>query len=182
MLAISSDGRCVLLYSAVLQFGFITIFVAACPLAPLFALFNNWVETRLDANKFVCKYRRPVVKHAEGIGIWFNILETITTIAVISNVSMLASDFYFIWPLICKMLRIPFPDVPITFIFLYVVPIASSLIFSLCRFIEPCRQTNPRLNLCHLLADLCSCPVVARSPSTETQRKMERNIRKGSDS
>ncbi|XP_055501923.1 anoctamin-7-like [Leucoraja erinacea] len=79
----------------VLQFGFITIFVAACPLAPLFALFNNWVETRLDANKFVCKYRRPVVKHAEGIGIWFNILETITTIAVISNAFLIAftSDF-----------------------------------------------------------------------------------------
>ncbi|XP_030236703.1 anoctamin-7 isoform X3 [Gadus morhua] len=38
----------------VLQFGFITIFVAACPLAPLFALFNNWLEVRLDAHKFVC--------------------------------------------------------------------------------------------------------------------------------
>ncbi|KAG7253346.1 hypothetical protein CRUP_012821 [Coryphaenoides rupestris] len=37
----------------VLQFGFITIFVAACPLAPLFALFNNWLEVRLDAHKFV---------------------------------------------------------------------------------------------------------------------------------
>ncbi|XP_078266060.1 anoctamin-7-like [Rhinoraja longicauda] len=79
----------------VLQFGFITIFVAACPLAPLFALLNNWVETRLDANKFVCRYRRPVMKHAEGIGIWFNILETITTIAVISNAFLIAftSDF-----------------------------------------------------------------------------------------
>ncbi|XP_050787165.1 anoctamin-7-like isoform X3 [Gopherus flavomarginatus] len=38
----------------VLQFGFITIFVAAFPLAPLFALLNNWVEIRLDAQKFVC--------------------------------------------------------------------------------------------------------------------------------
>ena len=37
----------------VLQFGFITIFVAAFPLAPLFALLNNWVEIRLDAQKFV---------------------------------------------------------------------------------------------------------------------------------
>ena len=31
---------------SVLQFGFITIFVAAFPLAPLFALLNNWVEIR----------------------------------------------------------------------------------------------------------------------------------------
>uniref|UniRef100_G3QP18 Anoctamin n=1 Tax=Gorilla gorilla gorilla TaxID=9595 RepID=G3QP18_GORGO len=33
----------------VLQFGFVTIFVAACPLAPLFALLNNWVEIRYRA-------------------------------------------------------------------------------------------------------------------------------------
>ncbi|XP_059806917.1 anoctamin-7-like isoform X1 [Hypanus sabinus] len=79
----------------VLQFGFITIFVAACPLAPLFALLNNWIEIRLDANKFVCEYRRPVVKKAQGIGIWFDILEAITKIAVISNAFLIAftSDF-----------------------------------------------------------------------------------------
>uniref|UniRef100_A0A8C9K9B2 Anoctamin n=1 Tax=Panthera tigris altaica TaxID=74533 RepID=A0A8C9K9B2_PANTA len=48
----------------VLQFGFVTIFVAACPLAPLFALLNNWVEVRLDARKFVCEHRRPVAERA----------------------------------------------------------------------------------------------------------------------
>lgn len=72
---------------SVLQFGFITIFVAACPLAPLFALLNNWVEIRLDAQKFVCEYRRPVAERTQGIGIWFHILEVITHFAVISNVS-----------------------------------------------------------------------------------------------
>ncbi|XP_067897885.1 anoctamin-7-like isoform X2 [Heterodontus francisci] len=79
----------------VLQFGFITIFVAACPLAPLFALLNNWIEIRLDANKFVCECRRPVVERAQEIGIWFNILEIITTLAVISNAFLIAftSDF-----------------------------------------------------------------------------------------
>jgi len=71
---------------SVLQFGFITIFVAACPLAPLFALINNWVEVRLDAQKFVCEYRRPVVERAQDIGIWLNILKFISYLAVISNV------------------------------------------------------------------------------------------------
>lgn len=75
-----------LLFLPVLQFGFITIFVAACPLAPLFALLNNWVEIRLDARKFVCDYRRPVAERAQGIGIWFSILEVITHLAVSSNV------------------------------------------------------------------------------------------------
>jgi anoctamin-7 len=37
----------------ILQFGFITIFVAAFPLAPFFALINNWFEIRLDAHKLV---------------------------------------------------------------------------------------------------------------------------------
>uniref|UniRef100_A0A670XMT7 Anoctamin n=1 Tax=Pseudonaja textilis TaxID=8673 RepID=A0A670XMT7_PSETE len=79
----------------VLQFGFITIFVAACPLAPLFALLNNWVEIRLDAHKFVCEYRRPVAERTQGIGIWFHILEVITHFAVISNAFLIAftSDF-----------------------------------------------------------------------------------------
>ncbi|TRY58069.1 hypothetical protein DNTS_022712, partial [Danionella cerebrum] len=79
----------------VLQFGFITIFVAACPLAPLFALMNNWVEVRLDAQKFVCEYRRPVVERAQDIGIWLTILQFISYLAVISNAFLIAftSDF-----------------------------------------------------------------------------------------
>jgi anoctamin-7 len=72
---------------AVLQFGFITIFVAAFPLAPLFALLNNWVEIRLDAHKFVCETRRIVAERAENIGIWFKILDMLAHLAVISNVS-----------------------------------------------------------------------------------------------
>lgn len=87
----------------VLQFGFVTIFVAACPLAPLFALLNNWVEIRLDARKFVCEYRRPVAERAQDIGIWFHILTGLTHLAVISNAFLLAfsSDFlprvYYSW-------------------------------------------------------------------------------------
>lgn len=72
----------------VIQFGFITIFVAACPLAPLFALINNWVEVRLDAQKFVTEYRRPVVERAQDIGIWFPILQFIAHMAVLSNVRL----------------------------------------------------------------------------------------------
>ncbi|EEC18596.1 conserved hypothetical protein, partial [Ixodes scapularis] len=79
----------------VLQFGFITIFVAAFPLAPLFALLNNWVEIRLDAQKFVCETRRSVPERAQNIGIWFSILELLSRIAVISNAFLIAftSDF-----------------------------------------------------------------------------------------
>uniref|UniRef100_A0A8C6KGJ9 Anoctamin n=1 Tax=Nothobranchius furzeri TaxID=105023 RepID=A0A8C6KGJ9_NOTFU len=80
----------------VIQFGFITIFVAACPLAPLFALINNWVEIRLDAQKFVTEYRRPVVERAQDIGIWFSILQFITHTAVLSNAFLIAFTSSFV--------------------------------------------------------------------------------------
>ncbi|KAL7976188.1 hypothetical protein Chor_008285 [Crotalus horridus] len=79
----------------VLQFGFITIFVAAFPLAPLFALLNNWVEIRLDAQKFVCEYRRPVAERAQNISVWFFLLEVLAQISVVVNAFLIAftSDF-----------------------------------------------------------------------------------------
>ena len=46
----------------VIQFGFVTIFVSAFPLAPLFALINNVFEIRLDARKMIKTYRRPVAQ------------------------------------------------------------------------------------------------------------------------
>ncbi|XP_054152874.1 anoctamin-7-like [Oppia nitens] len=79
----------------ILQFGFITIFVAAFPLAPLFALINNWFEIRLDAHKLVCHTRRPIPERANNIGVWFPILTFLAHFAVISNAFLIAftSDF-----------------------------------------------------------------------------------------
>ncbi|XP_022672053.1 anoctamin-7-like isoform X3 [Varroa destructor] len=79
----------------VLQFGFITIFVAAFPLAPLFAMINNWTEIRVDAQKLLCQTRRVVPERAQNIGIWLTILEFIACIAIISNAFLIAftSDF-----------------------------------------------------------------------------------------
>ncbi|EDO49855.1 predicted protein, partial [Nematostella vectensis] len=74
----------------ILQFGFITIFVAAFPLAPFFALANNIFEIRIDSDKFVCEVRRPIADRAQDIGIWFNILDSVAKIAVISNAFLIA--------------------------------------------------------------------------------------------
>lgn len=54
----------------VLQYGFVTLFVAAFPLAPLFALLNNIAEIRLDAYKMVTQARRPLAERVEDIGAW----------------------------------------------------------------------------------------------------------------
>ncbi|OON21849.1 hypothetical protein X801_02253 [Opisthorchis viverrini] len=45
-----------------IQYGFITMFVPAFPLAPFFGMLNNLFEIRGDAKKFVNQYRRPVLE------------------------------------------------------------------------------------------------------------------------
>lgn len=46
----------------VVQFGFVTVFVSAFPLAPLFALINNFFEIRFDAKKIITSFKRPVAQ------------------------------------------------------------------------------------------------------------------------
>ncbi|SPP84691.1 blast:Anoctamin-4 [Drosophila guanche] len=79
----------------ILQYGFVTLFVAAFPLAPLFALLNNVAEIRLDAYKMVTQARRPLAERVEDIGAWYGILRIITYTAVVSNAFVIAytSDF-----------------------------------------------------------------------------------------
>ncbi|KAK3097463.1 hypothetical protein FSP39_009845, partial [Pinctada imbricata] len=80
----------------VIQYGFVTIFVAAFPLAPLFALLNNIIEIRLDAYKFTTQWKRPFAARAQDIGIWFGILRGISAIAVVSNAVIIAFTSEFI--------------------------------------------------------------------------------------
>ncbi|KAM4617564.1 anoctamin-1 isoform 1-T1 [Discoglossus pictus] len=79
----------------IIQFGFVTLFVASFPLAPLFALLNNIIEIRLDAKKFITELRRPVAVRAKDIGIWYNIIRGIGKLAVIINAFVISftSDF-----------------------------------------------------------------------------------------
>ncbi|XP_015836241.1 anoctamin-4 isoform X2 [Tribolium castaneum] len=79
----------------ILQYGFVTLFVAAFPLAPLCALLNNVAEIRLDAYKMVTQARRPLAERSEDIGAWYGILRAITYTAVVSNAFVIAytSDF-----------------------------------------------------------------------------------------
>ncbi|NXW07399.1 ANO9 protein, partial [Fregetta grallaria] len=81
--------------SAVIQYSFTTIFVAAFPLAPLLAFCNNLFEIRLDAIKMMRLRRRMVPRKTNDIGIWLQVLEAIGILAVIGNglVIAITSDF-----------------------------------------------------------------------------------------
>ncbi|XP_074649330.1 anoctamin-4-like [Tubulanus polymorphus] len=87
----------------VIQYGFVTIFVAAFPLAPLFALINNVIEIRVDAYKFTTQWRRPMAQRGQDIGIWYSILLAVSRIAVISNAFIIAFTSDFIPKMVYKM-------------------------------------------------------------------------------
>ncbi|XP_058682771.1 anoctamin-6-like isoform X2 [Poecile atricapillus] len=74
----------------VIQFGFVTLFVASFPLAPLLALMNNMLEIRLDAWKLTTQFRRMVPQKAQDIGAWQPILQGIAILAVVTNAMIIA--------------------------------------------------------------------------------------------
>lgn len=96
----------------VLQYGFVTMFVAAFPLGPLFALLNSVVEIRVDAINFVSQFRRPDCARAEDIGAWFRILEGVTRISVLVNAFVLAFTSEYIPKLIYRTRYAPDRDEP----------------------------------------------------------------------
>lgn len=53
-----------------IQFGYVTLFSSAFPLAAFCALLNNVVEIRSDAFKLCMTYQRPFGKTVENIGTW----------------------------------------------------------------------------------------------------------------
>lgn len=69
----------------VIQYGYVTMFAAAFPLAPLLALLNNIVEIRSDAFKMLTSIQRPNYQGAQDIGTWYKILNIIGYVAVLTN-------------------------------------------------------------------------------------------------
>uniref|UniRef100_A0A671UHQ3 Anoctamin n=1 Tax=Sparus aurata TaxID=8175 RepID=A0A671UHQ3_SPAAU len=74
----------------VIQFGFITLFVASFPLAPLLALINNIIEVRVDSWKLTTQFRRPVAAKAHSIGAWQEILNGMAILSVVTNAFIVA--------------------------------------------------------------------------------------------
>ena len=100
---ISTIWRISIFHVAVLQFGFVTMFVAAFPLAPLFALLNCTLELRVDALNFVDQFRRPTPTRAQDIGAWFKIMEGLVNLSVLVNAFVLAFTSDYIPRLVYKI-------------------------------------------------------------------------------
>ncbi|GMF56668.1 unnamed protein product [Phytophthora fragariaefolia] len=72
------------------QFGYVSFFSLAFPLAPLLALLNNVLELRTDAFKLCHTRQRPLAHKASGIGVWLRVLQTMSVLAVLTNCFNLA--------------------------------------------------------------------------------------------
>ncbi|OQS02828.1 anoctamin [Thraustotheca clavata] len=68
-----------------IQFGYVSFFSIAFPLAPFLALVNNLISLRADAFKLCYTKQRPIALKTSGIGIWFPVLQLMTVLAVITN-------------------------------------------------------------------------------------------------
>nr|CAD7578215.1 unnamed protein product [Timema californicum] len=79
----------------VIQYGFVTLFVTAFPIAPLLALINNIFEIRIDANKFLTGMRRPLARNLCCLGAWDYVIQFITYLSVLTNACVIGftSDF-----------------------------------------------------------------------------------------
>jgi len=75
-----------------IQYGYVSLFVVAFPLAPLLALISNATEVRLDATK-MCKFnRRPHPRGAADIGMWYDIMNVVSFMAVITNIAVIVIE------------------------------------------------------------------------------------------
>ncbi|OMH82659.1 hypothetical protein AX774_g3861 [Zancudomyces culisetae] len=67
------------------QFGYVTFYSVAWPLAPLVAFLNNGIELRSDAAKICSSFQRPVPVRANSIGQWLYILRLTAWLGSIAN-------------------------------------------------------------------------------------------------
>eukprot|EP00936_MAST-01D_sp_MAST-1D-sp1_P000046 g46.t1 len=72
-----------------LQFGFVTMFLAACPLLPLLALVENLLEMRVDAYKLCNCVSRPYPSIVEDIGTWGSFLLVMSVLSILTNAGLM---------------------------------------------------------------------------------------------
>jgi hypothetical protein len=69
----------------IIQMGYVLLFSAPFPLAPLLGWINNTIEMRLDLWKYLHFYQRPFVQGAKSIGSWGSIMEILVYLSAFTN-------------------------------------------------------------------------------------------------
>ncbi|KAK3710543.1 hypothetical protein QZH41_009363 [Actinostola sp. cb2023] len=69
----------------VVQFGYVTLFASAFPLAAAVSIVFLFVETRSDLFKLLYVYQKPLVKRVSSIGVWYNVLYLMMLLSMLTN-------------------------------------------------------------------------------------------------
>lgn len=72
----------------VVQFGYLVLFGLSFPLAAVVALLNNLIEGRTDAFKILSLSQRVNADDAADIGAWYDILEILNFLSVLTNAGL----------------------------------------------------------------------------------------------
>jgi len=75
--------------AVVVEFGYVTLFVAAFPLAPLLSYVNGCVSLRSNAHVLMYRSRRAMPRASEGIGNFNRVFDLMTRISVVTNAALL---------------------------------------------------------------------------------------------
>lgn len=84
------DGDFAQLLEVSVQYGFVTLFAVAFPLAPLLAWIIGILEYQVAREKLIFRSRRPLPSGARDIGKWYDVMETITSLAIVTNAAILS--------------------------------------------------------------------------------------------
>eukprot|EP00127_Corallochytrium_limacisporum_P004452 Clim_evm6s164 gene=Clim_evmTU6s164 len=80
------------------QFGYVTMFGAVWPLAAVFALANNILESRTDGIKLTINTRKPRgMQLANGIGTWGKVLHILCVFSIFTNMLLIGytTDYWY---------------------------------------------------------------------------------------
>jgi anoctamin-8 len=72
-----------------IQFGYVTLFSSAYPLAALWALLNNLLEIKGDAFKLCFVHQRPFGQRVADIGTWQTAMEVMGLVGVMVNCALI---------------------------------------------------------------------------------------------
>jgi hypothetical protein len=81
-----SSGTSIRNYTTVaIQFGYMSLFISALPIAGVFAILCNTLNLRFELWSLLTIYQRPIPKRAEDIGTWQTVFTIIMVASVITN-------------------------------------------------------------------------------------------------
>ena len=71
------------------QFGYMVLFIVACPAAPVFVFISNYLQIRMDSHNLLNTYQRILPQGAQDVGAWQGVVTMLCVAAVVTNTALI---------------------------------------------------------------------------------------------